>query len=537
MVKLHFNLMQYNNLFWFNKKETNENMDYSTHIENIFTNKTQETTTSLESMAMDKKLKLKILKDYVKNVKIINGEWEFYDLVNNNKINFSSSNPEAIAVLKTFWVFSELKILDDTQLPSDLTDEKALLDIFLGRQRLLVGWNHLVSKGVTIKVNDHNYIPGGLFKFNSNFGELGNTHVGSDFESLSRITRWDLAGNQARFSKTFTKILDKLVCEIKTQGQEVYNPKYTCLIDDAEFWAFNPLSAFSKKDCRDFFSKSNDFCWHDLFSRHEWFKAGCPWPDPAIYAGTTLKPLPLDVEFFEKAGKDLLAPKGYFSLAESEEPEIEKYCRVVKEPLRPLVKRLVPTGYLEPPQGPRAMGGLGQPVNFTTYVPILPPRLGQGNHLNTNRSVFPTDQLGPPQGSRAVAALVQGNYFNTNRLVFPTDQLGPPQGPRALIGLGEPGNLGLGSQKKESTGHFGLTHESGFYIPRISIYYSANEKEINSVNDWLENLADYLASNGFPSSLISLTFKVICHIYRYRLFLVSFWKFRFWWKRFKSSFE
>ena len=92
-------------------------------------------------------------------------------MVNNNKMNFFSSNLESIAVLKSFWGFSKLKILDNTQLPSDLTDEKALLDIFLGRQRLLVGWNHWVSKGVTIKVDDYNYIPGGLFKFSSNFGE------------------------------------------------------------------------------------------------------------------------------------------------------------------------------------------------------------------------------------------------------------------------------------------------------------------------------------------------------------------------------
>ncbi len=49
-----------------------------------------------------------------------------------------------------------------------------------------------------------------------------------------------------------------------------------------------------------------------------------------------MKAVQLDDSFIKNTD-DMFAPKGYFSPVVSEEPAILKYCRVVKEPLRPFV--------------------------------------------------------------------------------------------------------------------------------------------------------------------------------------------------------
>ena len=188
--------------------------------------------------------------------------WVFYikkNTITRNIIVFFSNKLKAIAALKGFWIFFKLRLWDDYQL-GDLTNKKMVLDIILKRQGLLVGWHYLVSRGLSIKINRILYGDNSLFRFNITLGKLLNSQLDDQLEQLSALAGWDLDNSQINF----TQVLNKVVENIRTQGQLRYSSSYNFLMGDPQPWHSNPLSLLSDKKYQELLNNTKDSYWFEV---------------------------------------------------------------------------------------------------------------------------------------------------------------------------------------------------------------------------------------------------------------------------------
>lgn len=108
--------------------------------------------------------KLEAFTDYVRDIPMGSYHYTFFtkNALAEDIIAFSSTNFKSIGVLKVFQIFSKLKIWEEHQL-EDLTNQQKLIEVILERPDLVEGWDHLVSQGVSIKIN--NKVFGDKFRF------------------------------------------------------------------------------------------------------------------------------------------------------------------------------------------------------------------------------------------------------------------------------------------------------------------------------------------------------------------------------------